>query len=110
MAVTWLICPLCNLGPFKIRENISRNSFRLFSTGQSLLIQNASVFSGENTICAHENSFSTRRNFARGATFSVRLKKLNCFRLCYCTILAENDAPRAKFLLVQNRLRSIKCK
>ena len=49
--------------------------------------------------------FSTRRNFARGATFSVRLiKKLNCFQLCYCTILAESVAPRAKFRLVENRL------
>ena len=38
-----------------------------------------------------------RRNFARGATFFVRLiKKLNCFQLCCCTILAENVASREK--------------
>ena len=48
--------------------------------------------------------FSNRRKFARGATFSVRLIKLNCFQLCCCTISAENDAPRAKFRLVENSL------
>ena len=62
-------------------------------------------------------------NLARGATFCVRLKELNWFQplsytipelyevnsvgqwfqLCSCTILAENDAPRAKFRLVENR-------
>ena len=34
------------------------------------------------------------------------LKKYNCFQLCCCTILAENVAPRAKFRLVENRLKS----
>ena len=48
--------------------------------------------------------FSTRWNFVRGATFSVRLKKFNCFQLCCCTLLTENDAPCAKFRLVKNRL------
>ena len=48
--------------------------------------------------------FFTKRNFARVATFSVGLKKLNCFQRCCCTILAENDAPCAKFRLVENKL------
>ena len=49
-------------------------------------------------------TFSTRWNFACKATFSVRLKKLNCFQLYCCAILAEDDVLRAKFRLVENRL------
>ena len=37
----------------------------------------------------------------------MRQKKLNCFQLCGCTILAENNAPRAKFRLVENRFKQI---
>ena len=54
--------------------------------------------------CSHWlRPFSTGRNFARGPTFCVRLKKLNCFKLCGFTILAENDAPRAKFRPVEKQ-------
>ena len=41
----------------------------------------------------------------RGVTFCVRLKKLHCFQFCVCTILAENDAPRAKFHREKKRLK-----
>ena len=50
---------------------------------------------------------STRKYFAHGTAFSVLLKKLNCFQLCSCTILAENVAPRATSRLVKNNPQTL---
>ena len=74
------------LRPFSTRRNFAR-----WATSSVRLIKKFNCL----------RPFSTRRNFARGAIFCVRLKSWTAFNR---TILAKNDTPRAKFLPVENKL------
>ena len=75
----------------------------IFCSRNSLPANSSLKAGGSETKCRSDKlrrhqliTFSILVLFARGATFCMRLKKLNCFQLCGCTILAENDAPRRK--------------